>query len=130
VSPRFGMIVVELSALALETYERNATHKHAAHLLGDAAHFLAEGQPEHARISLRIAERVLGESPIALDVSALHGQLVEVLLSERQPAPLPASSFLRLRKTATEYDPSEHASHAARRIDLGYRGANLAEVLS
>lgn len=128
------MLVVELSALALETYERNTPHtRHAAHLLGDAAHFLSEGQPEHARVSLRIAERVLGESPFALDVIELHGQLVEVLLSERQHAPLPATAFLPLRRTATEYDPSEYASQAAKRIagDLAYRSAgDLAEMLS
>ena len=85
-----GMLIAELSALAVEAYEID---KHAGHLLGDAAHFVLEERPETARVSLRVAERVLGESPLAIEVSALHDQLADLLLAQRQHAPLTAEMF-------------------------------------
>lgn len=85
-----GALVMELAALAQDAF---AVSKHAANLLVDAADYVAEDRSAHARIALTAAQRVLCDSPLGLDVEALHDTLVDVLLNERQHAPLPASLF-------------------------------------
>lgn len=109
------ILIAELSALAVEAYEIN---KHAGHLLGDAAHFVLEERPETARVSLRIAERVLGESPLAIEVSALHDQLADLLLAQRQHGPLPQSLF----------EPRKRAPRADRYAEFVTRSLNGARA--
>lgn len=85
-----GMLVVELAALAQDAF---SVSRHGANLLVDAADYVAENRSGHARIALTAAQRVLCNSPLGIDVEALHDVLVEVLLDERQHAPLPANLF-------------------------------------
>jgi len=85
-----GALVTELAALAQDAF---SVSKHAANLLVDAADYVAEDRSAHARIALTAAQRVLCDSPLGLDVEALHDALVDVLLDERQHTPLPASLF-------------------------------------
>lgn len=71
----YGSLIIDVADIALEA---SARHKHAAALLGDAAHFLAEGNPLSARVSLRVAERVLmaAGSDLAFDVSTALDELI------------------------------------------------------
>lgn len=120
-----GMLIAELSALAVEAYEID---KHAGHLLGDAAHFVLEERPETARVSLRIAERVLGESPLAIEVSALHDELAELLLAQQQHGPIPASWFEPRKQVRS---PNKYADAAVRafQVHQNWRQAeDLAEL--
>jgi hypothetical protein len=96
----------------MEAHEsRSVLLKHAANLLADAAHYVAESQDSHARIALRSAERVLGSSPLALDASMLHDALVEVLCEERQHTPLPTILFEQHRQIRS---PNKYADAAIR----------------
>ena len=130
-----GQLVLELVDVATEAHNsRSSFVQHASNYLADAADYIAERQDSHARIALRVAERVLGESPLAIEVSALHDALVDVLCDERQHAPLPASLFESRRRAPNGYDPTEnsterkageYASRAMHRIarEFGYRDA-------
>lgn len=126
-----GQVVLEIVTVAEQVHgHRFVFAKHAANFLLDAADYVTSSQDDHARISLRIAERVLGESPLALDVQQLHDLVVDLVLKERQHAPL-ASSMFETRKQIVQ--PDRYADGVARIV----RAANawtsaddIAEVLS
>lgn len=114
-----AQLVIELVVLAEQAHEhRSAFAKHGAFLLIDAADYIAESQDGHARISLRVAERVLGESHLAYDVQQLHDALVELLLEERQHGPIPPSLF----------EPRKRAPRADRYAEFVTRSVNGARA--
>lgn len=101
-----GALVMELAALAQDAF---SVSKHAANLLVDAADYVAEDRS--ARIALTAARRILSQSPLSFDVEALHDALVDVLLDERQHAPLPASLFEQHKQIRS---PNKYADAAIR----------------
>lgn len=128
-----GQLVIELVAIADDAHKRGSFAKHAALLILDAADYVAQSLDGHARISLRVAERVLGESALALDVQQLHDTFVELLLTERQHAPLPTSMYtgrLRIVKPDRYADGVAHSVAKARAWTDADDLAALAETYS
>lgn len=114
-----GQLIIELVAIADDAHSRGSSFaKHAAFLLLDAADYIAESLDGHARIALRVAERVLGESPLALDVQQMHDAFADLLLTERQHGPLPQSLF----------EPRKRAPRTDRYAEFVTRSVNSARA--
>ena len=126
-----AQLVIELVVLAEQAHaHRSVFAKHAAFLLIDAADYVALSQDNHARISLRIAERVLGESPLAIDVQQLHDVLVDLVLEERQHVPLASSMFEARKKIAQPDRYADGVARIVRAANAWTSADDIAEALS